>query len=246
MADGTDTVKTGADGTPEKVTPSFDDKQQEFINTLFDKRFAKISEKHNTEKKQLEDKVKELEAQLAAAGTKKDPPTDEDPDKKQFKSILENEKNKTKLAETQAQQRTREAEEARSELLRTRKEVAMQRAAQKQDFHELEVVLKMTWDAVEYDEDTKQFVIKENGVIKQNSSLQPMTLEEYYNTFASQRPYLVKGDIKGGAGSSEGYRGTDTAAIVKSKADLKTPKAKSDFITKFGLEKYEALPLKNS
>jgi hypothetical protein len=234
------------DGTPnpsDKKPVELSPEQQEHVNRVFDSRFAKITSKY-------EEKLTAMQGELdkLTAGKKDDPPPkdgEDTPEKKQFKGLLDQEKTKTKNAELLAQAREKEAKEAREESMRTRKEVAISRAAQKQNFYENDVVTKMIWDTVEWDEDSKNFIVKENGAVKQNSSLQNMTLEEYLTDFAAKRPYLVNGDVKGGVGSAENKNASlNNAGLIKSKADLKTAKDKSDFIGKFGLAKYEALPLK--
>jgi hypothetical protein len=241
----TDPNKPG-DGTPnpnDKKPVELTPEQQEHVNKVFNARFAKIESKH-------EEEMKALKTQLDSLTKKDDPPPgkkdeEDSAEKKQFKGLLDQEKTRTKNAELLAAQNAREAKEAREESMRTRKEVAISRAAQKQNFYENDVVTKMIWDSIEWDEDSKNFIVKENGVVKQNSSLQNMTLEEFLTDFAAKRPYLVNGDVKGGIGSAENRNSNSSGAgLIKSKADLKTAKDKSEFIGKFGLAKYEALPLK--
>jgi hypothetical protein len=241
----TDADKLNQDGTPanqEKI--EFSEKQQEFIQKMLDDRFAKIKNKHDSEVKklttELEDlRTKEKEKDALHPDDKKDDKKDDDGARKQFQSLLDAEKNKTKLVELERDRVRKEAEEAKSESMRIKKEVAISRAASKQNFYDLEAVTKLSWDGIEWDEDTKTFVVKENGTIKQNSSLQNVTLDEHFATFASQRPYLVNGDVKSGADSKDSSKLAD--GMVKTKADLKTAKEKSEYINKYGLDKFEAL-----
>lgn len=242
------TVKTPEQIEAEKKVPQFSTEQQEFINKIINDRFGKVSSKHEAEKSALEAKVNELTTKLTEASTKTvesdlEKGKGKEQDKEQFKQLLDTEKTKVKNAELNAAKAIEDAKKAQEEVLRVRKEVAISRSATKQNFHELEVVSKMIWDTIEWNDDIKGFVVMENGSIKQNSSLQPMSLDEYLLDFASKRPYLVNGDVKSGTGATENSKG-GIAALVRSKADLKTAKEKSDFITKFGLEKFEALPLK--
>jgi hypothetical protein len=247
MEDGTKTPEQLAAEEAAKKTPQFSTEQQDFINKIINDRFGKVSSKHEAEKSALEAKVNELTTKLTEATKVVDPDLDgkgkNDKDKEQFKQLLDTEKTKAKNAELNAANAVADAKKAQEEVLRVRKEVAISRSATKQNFHELEVVSKMIWDNIEWNDEIKGFVIIENGSIKQNSSLQPMSLDEYLLDFASKRPYLVNGDVKSGTGATENSKG-GTAALVRSKADLRTAKEKSDFITKFGLEKFEALPLK--
>lgn len=231
-------LETG-DGKKVELTPE----QQEHVNRVFDTRFAKIQKKH-------EESLAAMRAELEALKNTKPEDKSEDkqdkedsPEKKEYKKLLEAEKNRAKLAEAERQKAIDEAKAAKAESMRVKKENAIAKAASKQNFYELDTVSKLVWDNIEFDEDLKTFVIKDGGHIRQNSSLVPMTLEEYFSEFASQRPYLVNGDVKSGAGSDDASKGNGMG-LVKTKADLKTAKDKSDFIAKFGLEKFEALPAK--
>jgi hypothetical protein len=235
-----DTLENG-DGKKVELTPE----QQEHVNRVFDTRFAKIQKKH-------EEAMQKMQAELEALKTNKTeekpdgkPHKDdeESPEKKEYKKLLEAEKNRAKLAEAERQKAIDEAKSARAESMRVKKENAIAKSASKQNFYELETVSKLVWDNIEFDEDLNTFVVKDGGHIRQNSSLVPMTLEEYFSEFAAQRPYLVNGDVKSGAGSDDANKG-GSMGLVKSKADLKTAKDKSDFITKFGLQKFEDLPAK--
>lgn len=236
-----DTDKNGADSDKDKKPVQLTPEQQEHVNTIFNSRFAKITAKFE---EQINAQKAELETFKATKDADKEKDKDKDKDddgiKKEFKGLLEAERNKTKLAEVERQKSVQEAKEAREEAMKVRKEVAIARAATKQNFYELDVVSNMIWDKVEFDADSNTFVVKEGGVIKQNSSMVPMTLEEYLTDFASKRPYLVNGDVKGGSNSTDN-KSNNSAGLIKTRADLKTAKEKSDFITKFGLAKYEAL-----
>jgi hypothetical protein len=239
--------KLDADGKPivEKPVVTFSTEQQDFINKTFDTRFATIKAKHEAEVKRLADELAakgavkteaELEAERLEAEKNKGK------DKDQYKALIDAEKAKAEKFRLQAEQAEKKAKDSEGDVLKVRKEVAIAKAAQKQNFFELDVVMKMTQDNIVWDDDSKGFVIMENGVVKENSSLKPMTLDEYFGSFAAQRPYLVNGNVKGGAGSTEST--TASLGLVKTKADLKTAKDKSEFISKFGLSKYEVLPLK--
>jgi hypothetical protein len=236
-----------ADGKPIAVTPpTFNDEQQAFINKTFDNRFAKITAKHE---KELADLKAELAAKTTPTKTAEEIEAERveaekklGKDKDQYKALIDAEKAKAERFRIQAETAEKKAKDSEGDVLKVRKEVAIAKAAQKQNFFELDVVMKMTQDNIVWDEDSKGFVIMENGVIKENSSLKPMTLDEYFGSFAAQRPYLVNGNVKGGAGSTEST--TASLGLVKTKADLKTAKDKSEFISKFGLSKYEVLPLK--
>jgi hypothetical protein len=113
------------------------------------------------------------------------------------------------------------------------------------EFHDINLVRTLVEGAIELDPDTRQWVIKENGITKKNASLEPMSLSDYFKTFAAQRPFLVKGTAKGGVGSSENQRSViGGVGVVRTKADVKTVKDKSEYLNKFGLAAWEDLPLK--
>src|SRR5208337_4135073 len=114
------------------------------------------------------------------------------------------------------------------------------------EFHELKTVKKLVEDDITFDSDVNQWVVKENGVTKMNSSLLPMSLGEYFAAFAASRPYLVKGTVKGGTGAAESGRSGPFlgTSVVRSKADVKTTKDKVEYITKFGYDQWAKLPTK--
>lgn len=227
---------------PPKV--EFTAEQQEAVNKLINDRFAKITSKHELEVKRLKDEAEAARQLQTAPVTPPVVPPVADATVDQYKQIIEAEKLKVKNAEELRKRAEDDSANSKAEVLKVKKTQAMINAAAKQNFYELNTALKLTEDSIEYDEDSKNFVIKENGVVKQNNSLQPMTLEEYYTGFAAERPYLVNGDIKGGSGSAETGKLTGNNGLIRSKADLKTAKEKSDFISKFGYDKYEVLPLR--
>lgn len=233
-----------AEKNKQKVT--FTEDQQTVINTLINQRFAKVSEKHETEKKALADEKAALVAELEAlkSGKAKKEGAEEDPKEKQYKDLLTNEKAQTAAAKAALEKEGNEKKALAEENMRIRKEIAINQASGGR-FLDMEAVLSMVQGKIEYDEDTKSFVVREGGIIRQNASLQNMTLAEYFDDFAKKRPYLVRSDVVGGAGSSENAGGAGpSVGVVRAKADLKSFKEKSAYITKFGLPAYEALPLR--
>jgi hypothetical protein len=112
-----------------------------------------------------------------------------------------------------AASKDRDVEVARKEALNVRKQVAIQSAAANQGFVDVEVVAALTSDAIQYDsEKGRFFVAGENGQPRLNSAYEQMTLDEFYQEFATKKPYLVRGEIKGGAGSTEAQRSALNAA----------------------------------
>lgn len=246
--------------TTEEKKIEFSAEQQEHINKLFTDRFGKISGKHDSEMKAMADKLEEMKKAIEDAGKKttttaaaagSEPNKDDDESKKQMKALLDAEKanttNMKSLLDVERTEKLRVIEENKRIL----KAQAINDAALGLpggiEFYELSTVKKLTEDNIAFDVDSNQWVVKENGTVKMNSSLLPMTLTEYFTAFAAERPYLVKGTNKSGTGSAESGRGNANAGgtgVVRSRADLKTVKAKVDFIDKFGFEKWEELPIK--
>lgn len=96
---------------------------------------------------------------------------------------------------------------AKQEATNVRKQVAITNAASKVNFVNTEVVSKLTQDSIKYDESKGRFVVLgENGAERMNASYEPMSLDEFYTEFASKNPYLVRGSVKTGTGSTESGR----------------------------------------
>jgi hypothetical protein len=233
----------------EAVKVVFDDKQQKKINDIIDARMGKAKGKHAEELTAAQEKIAELTAQLEEAAKAADP---NDPEgKKKYKELIDAEKAKTTKADEKAKLNETKAKAAEARELNLRKETAMSRAMQKAaKFVDTADVMDLTNKYVTWNDELERFVVLgPDKKIRQNSSLDPMTLEEYFTDFAQKRPYLVNGDVKAGAGSEEAG-GNVNVGTVHTKADLArstpalTRKAKSDFIDKMGLEAFEALPLR--
>jgi hypothetical protein len=232
---------------PPKV--EFTPEQQEHINKLFNQRFAKVSEKHESELREMSVKIEELKAAVPTTVPTVVPKNNNTDDNvRQMQDFLAQEKENTKnlksLLEAEKSDKAKIIE-ANKKIL---KDQAIREAATSVpngvEFHEINTVKKLTEDNVSFDETTNQWIAKENGVIKVNSSMEPMTLVEYYSAFASSHPYLVKGTVKSGVGSSESSAIGAFGGLthVRTKADVKTTKDKVDYISKFGYEQWAKLP----
>jgi hypothetical protein len=235
---------------PEPVKVEFTPEQQEHINGLFNTRFAKVQTKHEAEMKAMSDAIEALKTTKVEPPPVVVPPSgDPEENKRQMKALLDAEKLQTRNIQSLLDVEKAAKEKVIAENKRILKEQAINDAAQNLpnglEFHELKTVKKLTEDDISFDEDSNQWVVKENGVIKQNASLIPMTLSEYFASFAAARPYLVKGTTKGGSGGAEG--GTPTVrgvGVVRTKADVKSTKEKVDYITNFGYDAWAKLPTK--
>lgn len=228
----------------------FTPEQQEHINNLFNQRFAKITTKHESEMKAMSDSIEALKVKATPTPTPT-PSPDTDENKRQMKELLDAERAQTTNIKNLLDASNTEKAKILEENKRILKDQAINDAAQSLpngvEFHELKTVKKLVEDDISFDADANQWVVKENGTVKLNSSLTPMTLTEYFAQFAAARPYLVKGSVKGGSGSAESGRGNGPiggVGVVRAKSDVKTTKEKVDYITKFGYAAWEKLPTK--
>jgi len=90
------------------------------------------------------------------------------------------------------------------ELLTARKQWEMQRAAEQVGFVDMETVLTMTDKQIKWDADRQTFVvIGESGSERRNAAMELMTLSEFYQDFATKKPFLARGNTQGGTGSTE-------------------------------------------
>ena len=232
------------------VKVEFTPEQQEHINNLFNQRFAKVTAKHESEMKAMSDAIEALKTKpVVVTPPVKEGNTSED-NVRQMREFLaqekENSKNLKGLLDASKQEKEKIIEENKKIL----KDQAIAEAASTLpngvEFHELKTVKKLVEDDITFDSDVNQWVVKENGVTKMNSSLLPMSLGEYFAAFAASRPYLVKGTVKGGTGAAESGRSGPSlgTSVVRSKADVKTTKDKVEYITKFGYDQWAKLPTK--
>src|SRR5581483_11429597 len=101
----------------------------------------------------------------------------------------------------------KEAEQAKLELLNTRKQVTITSEAVKHNFINTEQVLKLTSDNIKWDDAQQRFIVYgEDGRERYNSQYEPMTVGEFLAEFAQNNKHLVRGDVRPGAGSSESAR----------------------------------------
>jgi hypothetical protein len=125
----------------------------------------------------------------------------------EVKSVQETSKAELDRKNQELAAKAKEALDARADAEGVRKQNAIQSAAGKNGFFNVDQVVKLTGDLVKYDATTKSFtVFTENGTERLNSEYKPMTLDEFYIEFAAKNPYLVRSDVKGGSGSSESVR----------------------------------------
>lgn len=236
-----------------EVKVEFSVEQQAHIQRLFDARFATVKTKAEEALKPLQDKVAELELEKAELLKKVTPPvadkpTPSDAEREQTLSLLRAEQTNTAAAKSAWEIEKKRADELENKNAEINRNQAIRDAASNLEgglqFHDLPMVTELVKNTIVLDKDTGTYVVKINGVVKQNSSLLPMTLSEYFLEYATQRPYLVKSQVKGGTGSQESTTSQSAVGVVHTKADLKTTAQKIAYIDKFGLDKFEKLATK--
>jgi hypothetical protein len=204
-------------GGPKKIT--FTPEQQEKVNELIRQKqgqaAAELRQELETTKTTLRTLQSELETAKAAA--KSGTPTqraDAADDAKALQAQIdemrragEGTKSELERLKKYASDKDKEVSEAKNEALNIRKRVAIQNAANKLNFVDLEDVLALTERNIKWDTDKgKWSVLGEGGTERYNSAIEPMSLDEYYAELASKKPWLVRGDVKGGTGSAEAGR----------------------------------------
>jgi ribosomal protein L16 Arg81 hydroxylase len=227
MATEATTQAQAAPTTEDKKTPiQFSPEQQERINEIIRESMGRAGSEARKQAEeaqtQLQTLQKELEAAKAELGKAKTP--SEKKDAKAEADALAAQIAEMKQIQTQtaaemdrlkqlAAAREKDIESAKRETINVRKQNAIQNAASNQGFIDAEIVAALTADAIQYDtEKGRFFVLGENGQPRLNSAYEQMTLEEFYAEYAQKKPYLVRGDIKAGAGSSEAQRSALNAA----------------------------------
>lgn len=200
-------VVTPNDTTTTNQTISFSQEQQAHIDRIIQDRLARDRDKRKSEldvlaaeKAALEAKLHEAAQAAAAKGESKDGLSAEQA--VEFKKINDKLQLELDAARKAAEQKTLESKAKADQLVSYQKEVAIVNAAQAAGFIDPSMVVQLTKDNVTIDEDGKIQIIGNNKEQRYNSAYQPLSLVEYMQEFATQRPYLVRSDTKTGAGST--------------------------------------------
>lgn len=217
---GTETNNTQAttEQNTEKIT--FNEAQQARVNELIQEAMGRAGREARTElstlKTQFDSLKSELDSAKATASKAKTPAQRQDADSDvesilaqmaEVKSAAAMKDAEVERLRQQLQAKDKEANDYKGKALEIQKTHAMVSAASKTNFINADIVTKLTADQVKYDESRGRFiVVSEAGTERMNSAFEPMSLEEFYAEFANKNPYLVRGDVKGGTGSSESQR----------------------------------------
>jgi hypothetical protein len=191
-------------GTKEVV---FDEKQQERVNELIKQAMGRAGKDARKEAESMRSELETLRSELAQLrtqpSTKKNEAAKDDLEAR-IREVTEPLKSELQSVRQEAQLKAKEADAARKEAQQIRKKVAMQSAAQKLPFHDMDDVIELTERHIDWDEDLNTYVVKgPDGHVRYNSGMKPMTPEEFYTELASKKPHLVRGSAKGGTNSTE-------------------------------------------
>lgn len=202
-------------GSPAKI--EFTAEQQAKVNELIQEamgragREAKVAATTaQTELTKVQTELAQAQEALKAASTpadKKDAAKDVAALQAEMARVVASHTEEVNRFKTLAQKKEEEARTATQKVIDVQKQVAIGNAASKVNFVNNEVVATLTKDNVKWDSDKNKFiVVGDNGEPRMNSSFEPMSLEEFYTEFAAKNPYLVRGDVRTGTGSSESRR----------------------------------------
>jgi len=210
----------GEGNDPDEVEKvEFNEKQQEKVNEIVEKRlaqerrqaaskFEELKTRFDTTMAELEEAKKVASKAKPGSKGKEDADSDVDALKAQLDELRGLVTAKGKEAEQYKKTVLDKEEEVKKFQLserQLRKEVAINAAAGKINFFDLEAVRVLTDKFVQWSDEHGKFIVirPEDKQPRLNASLEPMTLEEFYSEYASKNPFLVRGDVKPGAGSSQ-------------------------------------------
>jgi hypothetical protein len=254
-------VHAEADSNEPTPAVTFTKEQKDHINETFRERYKEIQTKARQEleaerAKWEADFEAKLEAKLAEKKTpKKDKSEgdkaegdDENPQLAEYQRVAREARRQADEREKALVASKNDIAQRDAEILQMRKESEISKATAGLDFVNMKAVLAMTASSIEFDADSRKFIVKnDSGEIMQGDDFKPITLKEFFVRFADENPYLVKSNARGGAGSTpaNGVIGTGEFAHIKTRADFgKDNKLRARYIEKYKMEKYLALPIK--
>lgn len=214
------------DGTPANNNPNngADDKKVEFtaeqqakVNELIQNAMGRAGREQREKATALESQLTKLSAELEQArtelnnaktsGERKEAAKDMASLQAEIDRVRNSHNEEVTRFKSELQKERDNAQRANKELVETRKQVAISKAVSELNFVNNDVVSKLTDTNIRWDGEKGKFVVVgDDGNPRMNSSLEPMSLKEFYSEFAAQNPYLVRGDVKAGAGSGSSSR----------------------------------------
>ncbi len=197
---------------PVAFTP-FDETQQKKVNDLIVAAKSEAAKQLRAEHAELKTQTDSLQAALDAAkadlakaktkGEKGDASADIEALRAEMASVAANHKSEVERITLGANAKAKEASDARAELARTHKDLAVTAAANSQNFYDPAAVAKLTSDHIVLNDEGKYVVLNDQGQPRMNALYEPMSLPEFYAEYAEKNKWQVRGEVKGGAGSSQ-------------------------------------------
>lgn len=103
----------------------------------------------------------------------------------------------------------RQLEAAKAENTNIHRANAIQSVISRIGFVDGDMIATLTEKSIKFDAPSGKFIVQnEHGSARLNNRFEPMSLDEYYAEYASQKPYLVRSDARGGAGSTAAGKST--------------------------------------
>lgn len=234
----------------EETVVTFDEKQQEKVNQLIREKQGEAAREVRAELATVKASMESLRTELTTAQAdllKAKTPTQKK-DAKEDIDALNAKIDEMKTVHTTIQQELERhktevlnarklASDKSQEVMTVKKQVAIQGAAGKANFVDVNMVTKLTEDSVKFDDTKNRWVVLgDNGQERFNSTMEPMTLDEFYTEYASKNPFLVRSDVRGGSGSTEAQRSGLSANGKVTIEQLFGPKSDSRIANAFAKE----------
>lgn len=195
---------------PQSNRVTFTPEQQARVDEIIRDAMGRAGREARTHAEQATQRLKALEAELTATKQRLEStqtPTgksDAKGDADALKAQIDEMKAASQTAKAELEASEHEIQSLRAEALNTKRDAALHAALSKHAFFNAEMVAEVLRDDVQV-EDGRVIVKGKNGP-RLNHRLEPMTLDELCAEFAAKNPYMVRGELRGGIGSSEAQK----------------------------------------
>lgn len=181
----------------------FTAEQQEKVNKLIQDGMGRAAKEAKEQLAAIAAEKEALAAKLEEL-TKKPKAADEDVNKiLEAQRVNESLKEQMKAIRETAAQKEAEAQAARNQAQDMSKMYALEKAISGR-FIDPDMIISSTKDQIGWDEAFQRWVIKNpEGSPRMNASLEPMSLEEFYEEVATKKPWAVNANFRGGTGASK-------------------------------------------
>ena len=199
-----DSTQTAAPQTTTQEEPvTFSESQQKAIDRIIQDRLARAARASKAELDAANAKAAEIAEKLAAKqGTQSANEADPEAQVAEFRRVSEANRAEADAARKAAEAKSLEAKEAHKKLENYQIQSAIERQAELANFIDPSIVVHLVKDKARLNDDGTVAIIGENNEQRYNNQYKPMSLAEFINEFAESRSYLVRSDVKTGAGST--------------------------------------------